>query len=187
MKNTQKNLIAIVIGVVILIVLALFIQPQPITPPADMSAGDTSTTTAPTDTTTPATPDLTFAYPNALTTTYIASNTWPPKVTVTQDAYSCTPSGTQIGPNGQTAEKTINGQVYCVTLASEGAAGSTYKTYTYVTMLGADNVNISFTLQFPQCANFTGAKVAACTKEETGFNVDNLVSTIIQSAAPVTQ
>ncbi len=176
----KKNIIAIVIGIVVLVLLALVFSSQHL-----MIKSDTQTTTP--DTSAQSSQPLSFAYPNALTTTYIASNTWPPQVGVTQAAYSCTPSTASNTPEGTTIERTINGRVYCVTTASEGAAGSTYKTYTYETMVGENNVTIAFTLQYPQCANFTGAKIAACMKEESTFDVDSLVDTIIQSAAPASE
>jgi hypothetical protein len=189
----KRNLIIIAVGIIILILLALYLPPSQVMAPDTDTSVDTSGQTVQ-----PAMPsdqggtgdatggsDLTFAYPNALTTTYITSNNWPPQVQVTQTPYSCTPSGTQIGPNGQTVERTINSNVYCVTTASEGTAGSTDKTFTYDTMMGIDNINISFTLQYPDCSNYDGAKMTACKAEESSFDVDGLVDSIVQSATPI--
>jgi hypothetical protein len=125
---------------------------------------------------------VTFKYPETLGTTYIKTQEWPPKVTVAEGPFTCTESGSQITENGQTVKKTINGHVYCVTIQSEGAAGSTYTTYTYVTMLQNKMVSFNFVLKAVQCGNYNDPEKSDCESERANFDIDSTVDKIVQSA-----
>jgi hypothetical protein len=105
---------------------------------------------------------------NPLTTTYITGQNWPPAVTMVSGAYSCTLGSNQ---NGDTTEKVVGAHTYCVTIRSEGAAGSTFTDYTYRT--GATQV--TFTLRFVQCGNYDGAQKTACEAERASFSADQLI------------
>ncbi len=115
-----------------------------------------------------------------LTTTYITNQDWPPVVTTIPGEFSCNSSGSEIKPEGKTNERTINGKRYCVTLRSEGAAGSTYTTYTYITPLidtPSNNklVQTVFTLRSVQCDNYDDLQKTACKNEQMSFSPDSIV------------
>jgi hypothetical protein len=174
----KQKITLIILGIVVLVILGLYLSYTKTTliqPQDDQSA-------VPQNDDQTGSPSLSFAPPAALTTKYITAQEWPPSVSVTTDAYTCPLQSEEFST---TTEKTINNQKYCVTLESEGAAGSTYKTYTYDTMLAGNNVKTSFTLQYVQCGNYSGAEMAACKTEQASFDPDQVVDSIMQSAAPM--
>lgn len=125
---------------------------------------------------------VTFKYPEDLGTTYIKTQNWPPKVTVAEGPFTCTETGSQITENGQTVKKTIGGRIYCITIQNEGAAGSTYTTYTYTTMLQNKLANFNFVLKAVQCGNYNDPEKSACEAERSAFDIDSTVNHIVQSA-----
>jgi hypothetical protein len=72
----------------------------------------------------------------------------------------------------------INGRVYCVTHSTEGAAGSTYTTYEYITAVDNFVAQITFTIRMPQCLNYDEPEQSACVKEQASFNVDEYADNI---------
>jgi len=122
---------------------------------------------------------VTFEYPETLSTTYIRAIDWPPKVTVTDSAISCEAGETEIG---MTKQIDINGRTYCVTTRSEGAAGSMYTDYTYVTEKDGKTLTLTFTLRLVQCANYNEPDRSLCTAEREGFSVDDVAARVLQSA-----
>ena len=78
-------------------------------------------------------------------------------------------------------DKKINGRDYCVTISSEGAAGSIYTTYAYVTKIQDKFVSFSFILLATQCDNFDEPEKSACKSERATFSVDNFIDQIIQT------
>ncbi len=110
---------------------------------------------------------ITFQYAN-INKTYITGNQWPPKVTV-EKSLNCGASSTQ---------RFISGKTFCVGSSSEGAAGSTYTTYDYISVIDQKNVNFEFVLQFPQCANYDDPKKTECMQERESFNPDALMTPI---------
>lgn len=122
--------------------------------------------------------------PVTLNTNYISSvNPWPPQVTFTDGTTSCNETGGDITQNNITAKKLIKGKMYCVTTQSEGAAGSTYTTYTYSLDMGSKTVSTSFVLRFVQCMNYDEPKQTECKNERSSFNADSLADTIIAHAS----
>ncbi len=115
--------------------------------------------------------NLTFTYP-PLDSPYISAQEWPPKVTVTSGVFACEGEARQVGERN-----------YCVTAETEGAAGSTYTTYNYLTNLEAQNsmLTIQFTLRFVQCENYDEQEKIACETAQSALNVDELVDQIAQS------
>ena len=76
-------------------------------------------------------------YTQPLATKYVTgASVWPPKVTTTNKAFSCTDT-----------QKDIQGNMYCIKKDAEGAAGSTYTTYTYKTKVGEQLATTTFTLR----------------------------------------
>ena|ERR1035437_6131967 len=104
-----------------------------------------------------------------LSTKYITAQGWPPKVEVISGPFSCDESGSEIA---KTTKKVIAGKTYCVTVQSEGAAGSIYNTYTYVTVVGAQVTKTTFILRFVQCDNYEDPQKTECKNERAAFDPD---------------
>ncbi len=120
-----------------------------------------------------------FAFPQSLGTTYISTVDWPPVVRVEEDVYNCTEAGEETARAGQTEEQFINGHTYCVTVVSEGAAGSVYRMYSYNFVYHEQNVFVTFSLRFPQCANYPEEERLSCQEEQDSFEPGELVDQTI--------
>jgi|JI10StandDraft_1071094.scaffolds.fasta_scaffold760787_2 hypothetical protein len=104
-----------------------------------------------------------------LTTTYIRGQSWPPVVSVAQGVYSCMPN---VGQNDEVVERIIGTKTYCVKIHTEGAAGSTFREYTYRT----GSTQVTFTLKFTgSCSNYDEPQNTACETEQANFSADKLV------------
>jgi hypothetical protein len=114
-----------------------------------------------------------FMYPVSLGTSYISTSTegWPPTAAIVSGTLSC----------AATDKRMIGDRAYCITRESEGAAGSTFTTYTYATMQGTSVASTTFTLRFPQCMNYDDPQQSACTIEESSYDIDGLADRIISS------
>lgn len=127
-----------------------------------------------------------FSYPdnfylNNHLTEYVVPVQWPPTLSVSTSTFSCRTGGKVVVENGKTSLRTIDGKSYCITEASEGAAGSVYTTYLYKTMVNKKNVSINFTIRTPQCVNYDEPKVSECEKEKKDFNIDSLATKVLGS------
>lgn len=71
-----------------------------------------------------------FQYPESLSTVYIETVDWPPKIMVSSEPFNCVEGGSEVMQSGQISNQVINSRTYCVTKEDEGAAGSTYTQYT---------------------------------------------------------
>ena len=117
---------------------------------------------------------VTFKYPAALSTTYLSLSQpqWPPSVSITKDAFSCTTAN----------QHTVGSRTYCVTRSDDGAAGSTYSTFTYKTSMNSSLVTMSFVIRYPECGNYgDGPKVQQCQTEENTFSVDQLADQMVST------
>ncbi len=110
---------------------------------------------------------ISFQYQN-LNKTYITGNIWPPKVIIEKNL-NCSTSSIQ---------RFIADKTFCVSSLNEGAAGSTYTTYDYKSVIDQKNVNFEFILQFPQCANYDEPKKTECMQEQQSFNPDSLMTPV---------
>ena len=122
---------------------------------------------------------VSFKYPESLLTTYIHPESWPPKISVSNKAFTCTEGGTP--GNGYTYKRLVNGHSYCLNELSDGAAGSIYTTYTYTFSKGIKAISLSFTLQAVECGNYDNPQMTACENERTSFALDSIVDKIAQS------
>ena len=175
----------------------------PYTPPAAISVATftlplnalVTVIGAPTSITTPNTPpsnwmtynnsnlDVSFSYPKDLGTVYIHPQAWPPTISVKKSKFTCVQA---ISPAsaGTVVERTLHGRDFCITATSEGAAGSTYTTYSYVSPQNyvyaqQDEVFVlSVVLRKPQCANYNDPQKSACEKELSTFNLDDMIGSI---------
>lgn len=120
---------------------------------------------------------IVFSYPREFDGEYFTPQEWPPLVEKVDDPYSCS----QAGGDGND-ERTIDGKKYCVTEMSEGAAGSTYLTYTYTHDRGDAVLKASFTIRFPQCMNYDEPNQSACKAEQASFDPDTLAAGLIDTA-----
>jgi len=124
---------------------------------------------------------LTFNYPSEWLAKYISQVNWPPQVTMENQQFICNPSASEIEQGGQTELRTVDNRPYCLTKASEGAAGSAYTTYTYKFPRGNQSGVVAFTLRFVQCQNYDEPKAAECESERSSFDIDGLADRIAQS------
>lgn len=160
----KKTIIIAAILIVLIALFAYFTSSKKVQAPTDNN--NTQTTIA----------------PSVLSTKYITNlETWPPVVIVKANPYTCNKGGSAIEMGGTTSEKQINGRVYCLTVASEGAAGSTYNNYTYTTKIGANVAQTSFVLRYVQCMNYDDPKQTECKNEQATFNPDVVVSSVIEN------
>jgi hypothetical protein len=126
-----------------------------------------------------------FEYPdnfylNSNFTEYVVPVEWPPQVSVVNTEYISCKSSNLI-PSGTPKWKTINGKTFCVITESEGAAGSTYTTYAYKSLVNKKNVTMLFVTREPQCSNFEEPRKTACEKEKKAFQVDELVGGVFST------
>jgi hypothetical protein len=124
---------------------------------------------------------ISFKYPKKFTTEYVKTSDWPPKVQVLSGPFSCTDAGEPTTVAGKTEKKIINGHEYCITTVVEGAAGSTFTQYAYEREINGHELNFTFTLRQPQCANYDDPQKTACESEEATFDINTLIDTVIQS------
>ncbi len=129
------------------------------------------------------TSSVTFTYPKELGTTYMRASTWPPEVKTEKGRFTC--FETKASPQGFTVKRIINGVQYCVTVQSEGAAGSIFTTYIYLTEKEGTRARLMFTIQETQCGNYDEPKRGECVAERNGFSVDNLAHQMMQSVVSV--
>lgn len=125
-----------------------------------------------------------FTYPEKLSTKYISVVDWPPQVQLTGAAYACTAAGSDTAQAGRTEEQIVNGHKYCVTKESEGAAGSTYTNYAYVTQIEGQNSKtaiFTFSTRSTQCGNYSEPQMTECQTERNSFNINPIADQIIQS------
>lgn len=125
---------------------------------------------------------VSFDYPESVLAQYIHTVDWPPKVQWTHEAFTCVEAGTEIAGAEKTEKRMVDDRVYCVTKQSEGAAGSVYITYTYVSAVKNNGtIVVTFTLQAVQCANYDDPQKTACEQEREAFDLDSTIDRIVQS------
>lgn len=126
--------------------------------------------------------NITFDYPQDLSTKYIRPQEWPPKITVSSDGFSCNEGGLGInGRPGMTIRKSIDEREYCIESVSEGTAGTFYTDYTYTFLKDNKLIKLEFSLGYPQCDNYEDPQKTECENERQTFDLDSLVDRIAQS------
>lgn len=80
----------------------------------------------------------------------------------------------------RTSKREINGQKYCVSASSEGAAGSVYTQYAYTTVIGDNVYLIQFVARYPNCDNYPEEENVKCQRERENFDLDILVDQEIE-------
>jgi hypothetical protein len=79
------------------------------------------------------------------------------------------------------SKRKINGQKYCISASSEGAAGSVYTQYAYTTVIGNNVYLIQFVARYSNCGNYAETENIKCKRERESFNLDVLVDKEIKS------
>ncbi len=125
--------------------------------------------------------ELTFLYPEDLSTKYIKAYDWPPKVQVLTGKFDCTEAGSETARAGRTSRVFVDDVEYCVTKISEGAAGSIYTQYAYAFPKNGKNVILTFTTRQIQCANYEQPAAAECYAERESFSMDDIVNGMASS------
>lgn len=133
--------------------------------------------------------NIEFKYPKDLGVEYITPQDWPPQITIKTGQFICNAQDGTVSLPTRTLKKIYNNNTYCIEAMSEGAAGSVYTTYTYITQKDDKLISAKFTLRFPQCLNYDDPKKTACQNERATFDLDSLVDQIIntikQAAEPL--
>ncbi len=119
-----------------------------------------------------------------LETKYINTpdSVWPPKVNAAKGKFTCTESDINAATGMRTIKKIIAGKTYCISSSSQGAAGSTYTTYQYDTLINGKVTSIIFSLRFSQCMNYVEPQQSECLQERQIFDIDGLANAIIENA-----
>jgi hypothetical protein len=105
---------------------------------------------------------------------------WPPVIQTSSKAYSCSPSRAE---GATTTQKTINGKTYCITIKSEGAAGTIYYTYTYVTAVtsgGTKTTNFTLAFHNTDCGTDTGTPEKISCNGQGPLDVTAIVDSLMR-------
>ncbi|MES2930207.1 MAG: hypothetical protein V4665_00265 [Patescibacteria group bacterium] len=182
----KRNTIIVIICFII-ILLSIWISVQvsrdPILPQEPPILSSNSGNKSPQKIFTDSSTGISFTYPEKLSARYISAQEWPPIITVTEGKFSCPTGGSEIETGGTTELKMIEGKNYCVTEASEGAAGSIYTTYDYKALRDDKLVTVHFALRFVQCGNYDDPEMSQCQEERSLFKIDPIAGSILDSIA----
>ncbi len=124
---------------------------------------------------------IVFSYPIDLGQKYISPEEWPPKLSVSQADFVCQATAETSSQASRVSERQINGQTYCISAESEGAAGTTYTSYIYTTQRAGRLISLAFTLRYPQCLNYDNPEQTACIDERQNFDIDGLLDQMMSS------
>jgi len=134
------------------------------------------------NTTTDSKTGVTFKYPEKLSAQYISAQEWPPVVKIQSGIYSCAETPQEKSSLMEIiTQRIIDNRTYCIDVKNEGAAGSVYSSYVYTTPKNGKLIEISFTLRYPNCANYEKKQGQACTSEREAFDLDTMVDRIAQT------
>jgi len=124
---------------------------------------------------------LSFNYPLKLTTEYTSIVNWPPRISISSDPWACPETAPSSSLSERVSRRLIDNRVYCLKALSEGAAGSVFTDYTYITAKENKLVALSFTLRAVQCYNYDDPKKTACERERETFDLDAVVDRMVES------
>ena len=127
------------------------------------------------------------AAPYTLSDTAVATSSYvrlvdTPQLTVATGTYSCVGAGTTTRQMGQTREVVLNSKTVCATEVAEGAAGSVYHQYAYVTAAPTGELlQYTFTVREVQCMNYDEPQASECVAEQADFNPDTIAAMLIMN------
>jgi len=127
-----------------------------------------------------------------LNTEYIASQDWkviivneeekyPPKFKITEGQIDYKKTSSKSGLLFITVKRRIDGRIYCIESASEGAAGTIYTQYTYSTIKSGSLIMVSCVIRYPQCMNYSEPYRTECANERETFDLDKIIGYIIKN------
>jgi len=127
-----------------------------------------------------------------LNTEYIGSQDWkvkivneeekyPPKFKITEGQIDCKKTSSESGLLFRTVKRRIDGRIYCIESASEGAAGTIYTQYTYSTIKNGSLIAVSCVIRYPQCMNYSEPYRTECANERKTFDLDKIISYIVKN------
>jgi hypothetical protein len=151
---------------------------------------DTEQSTTNTDTSsTPAKSDnFSAQFPDIRSEGYYYVQDW--KLTSEDKPFSCI-EAQQTTPREpgeeQVVQKTINNNIYCIHSSVEGAAGTSYTTYKYMSEKYGQLVAISFTLGEVNCGNYDEPKSSACLTEQVKMrnSLDSTIDQVFTNLKPI--
>lgn len=104
--------------------------------------------------------------------TYISSVVWPPQIVRSSSTVAdCLPNGL----SQESSEVIIAGILYCKRTSSEGAAGSSYRTFSYDSLGQPQTTNITFTLRYTNCGVYNEPKKSQCENEQSTIDIETLL------------
>ena len=125
---------------------------------------------------------ISFEYPETLGAEYISETEWPPTVEIRSgDDNKCWEGITVSSAYPIYFREVMDKTIYCIDVSEEGAAGSVYKSYTYISPRRGRLVALSFVLRYPNCLNYPEDQARTCAKEREFFDLDALVNNIFQT------
>jgi len=127
-----------------------------------------------------------------LNTEYIGSQDWkvkivneeekyPLKFKITEGQIDCKKTSSENGLLFRTVKRRIDGRIYCIESASEGAAGTIYTQYTYSTIKNGSLIALSCVIRYPQCMNYSEPYRTECANERETFDLDKIIGYIVKN------
>lgn len=127
---------------------------------------------------------VSFKYPEDLSKYYISiwGGEFAPQVKLLNKKYSCKEGKEVVQGEGETvtSKRLVEGREYCVALKTEGAAGTTFYSYTYTFIKDRKTFVLTFNLAFGGCYYDDPVKTE-CEKAQDSFNVDIFADQIARS------
>ena len=123
------------------------------------------------------------AQPMNTTPQNITGSKWPPVISQSSTAYSCTPT-TAPGAYPAITQKVINGKTYCISSAVDGGAGHFGGDYIYTTASGSGTKTATFQIQWNNCGGYGGpgdAQYDQCKIDQSNVfnNLDLMVDSLM--------
>ena len=127
-----------------------------------------------------------------LNTEYIGSQDWkvkivneeakyPPKFKIIEGQIDCKITSSESGLLSRTVKRRIDGRIYCIESASEGAAGTIYTRYAYSTIKSGNLITVSCVIRYPQCINYSEPYRTECANERERFDLDKIIGYIVKN------
>jgi len=128
-------------------------------------------------------PSLNFQVPDTSSFQYASFRDWQFDALPfdTSMELNCEVTDLAASQNLRRFEAMINDVAYCIEASSEGAAGSVYTEYKYTRILGDYLVNARFTVQYPNCQNYSDSEALVCAEERENMNMNEIIASIFDN------
>ncbi len=124
---------------------------------------------------------ISFSYPSDFGTEFVRPQDWPPVLNIYNEVQSCTEAGSYIDQAGKTENIIVGENNYCVTIKTEGAAGSIYTQYAFARVKNGKTEILAFSSRATQCGNYDDPQKSRCETERENFDVSKLVDKIFMT------